>query len=104
MKETREDERTKRDWIPLGRLISDILTENRLIGHLTEAQQISTLEACAGKPLNAKNLKKMKIIDSIKKEPTIATHEVITSRRIPLKDFPLFSEIDASPEIVVRYL
>ena len=46
----------------------------------------------------------MKIIESIKKEPTIASHEVITSRRIPLKDFPLFSEIDASPEIIVRYL
>ena len=38
IKETREEERTKRDWIPLGRLISHILTENRLIEHLTEAQ------------------------------------------------------------------
>ena len=97
VKETREEERTKRDWIPLGRLISDILTENKLIEHLTEAQEISTLEATVGKPLNAKNLKKMKIIENIKKEPTIASHEVITSRRIPLKDFPLFSKIDASP-------
>ena len=73
MKETREEERTKRDWIPLGRLISDILTENRLIEHLTEAQEISTLEASAGKPLNAKNLKKMKIIERIKKKPTVST-------------------------------
>ena len=46
----------------------------------------------------------MKIIDNIKKELTIASHEAITSRRIPLKDFPLFSEIDASLEIIVRYL
>ena len=46
----------------------------------------------------------MKIIESIKKEPTVASHEVITSRRIPLKYFPLFYEMDASPEIVVRYL
>ncbi|KAL5081888.1 hypothetical protein RYX36_010309, partial [Vicia faba] len=59
-KETREEERIKRDWIPLGRLISDILTENKLIEHLTEAQQANVLEPCAGKPLNAKNLKKMK--------------------------------------------
>ena len=80
VKETREDERTKRDWIPLGRLISDILIENRLIEHLTEAQEISTLEAIAGKPLNAKNLKKMKIIENIKREPTIASHEAIASR------------------------
>ena len=46
----------------------------------------------------------MKIMDNIKKEPTVSTHEVITSRRIPLKYFPLSFEIDASPEIVVRYL
>ena len=38
VKETREDERTKRDWTPLGRLISDILTENKLVEYLTETQ------------------------------------------------------------------
>ncbi|CAI8591910.1 unnamed protein product [Vicia faba] len=92
------------DWMPLGKLISDILTENKLIEYLAESQQINTLEACAGKSLNAKNLKKMKIIDNIKKDPTIATKEVITSRRVPLTDFPLFSQIDASPKIIARYL
>ena len=35
---------------------------------------------------------------------TIASHDTITSRRITLKNFPLFSEIDVSPEIIVRYL
>ena len=54
--------------------------------------------------MNAKNMKKIKIIENIKKEPTIAPGEAITSRRIPLKDYPLFSEIVASPEIIVRYL
>ena len=62
------------------------------------------MEATVEKPLNAKNLKKMKIIENIKKEPTVTAHETITSRRIPLKDFPLFSEIDSKPEIIVRYL
>ena len=69
VKETREEERTKRDWIPFGRLISDILTENRLIEHLIEAQKLSTIEPTIGKPLNAKNLKKMKLIENIQKEP-----------------------------------
>ena len=46
----------------------------------------------------------MKIIDTIKKDPTVATKEFITTRRFPLKDFPLFSQTDASPEIIVRYL
>ena len=104
IKETREEERTKRDWIPLGRLISDILTQNKLVEHLTEAQQVNTLEACAGKPLDAKNLKKMKIIKTIKKDTTITTKEVITYRRVPMKDFPLFSQTNASQEITVRYL
>ena len=104
VKETREEERIKRDWIPLGRLISDILTENKLIDHLTEAQEISTLEATVGKQLNAKNLKKMKIIENIKKEPSVTSFETISSRRIPLDNFPMFSEIDSKPEIIVRYL
>ena len=77
VKETREDECTKRDWIPLGRLISYILTKNKLIEHLTEAQEISTLEATAGKPLNIKNLMKMKIIENMK-EPTVTSYATIT--------------------------
>ena len=104
VKETREEERTKRYWIPLGRLVSDILTKNRLIEHLTEAQQANILEACAGKPLNAKNLKKMKIIETIKKDLTITTKEVITTIRVLLKDFPLFTQINASPDIILMYL
>ena len=104
VKETREEECTKRDWIPLGRLISDILIENKLIDHLTEAQEISTLEATVGKQLNAKNLKKMKIIENIKKEPSVTSFATIISKRIPLDDFPMFSEIDSEPQIILRYL
>ena len=104
VKETREEERTKRDWIPLGRLISDILTENKLIDHLTEAQEINSLEATVGKQLNAKNLKKMKIIENIKKEPSVTSFATISSRRILLDNFPMFSEIDSKPEIILRYL
>ena len=74
-----------------------------MVEHLTEAQQVNTLEACAGKPLNSKRLKKMKIIDTIKKDPTVTTKEFITTRRVPLKDFPLFSQTDASLELIVRY-
>ena len=46
----------------------------------------------------------MKIIDTIKKDPTVTTKEVIITRRVPLKDFPIFSQTDASPKIIVRYL
>ena len=46
----------------------------------------------------------MNIIETIKKDPTITTKEVITTRRVPLKDFPLFTQADSSPEIVLGYL
>ena len=71
---------------------------------MIEVQQASTLEACVGKPLNTKNLKKMKIIETIKKDLTITTKEVITTRRVPLKDFPLFTQADYSPDIFLMYL
>ncbi|XP_058726436.1 uncharacterized protein LOC131597781 [Vicia villosa] len=101
--EIREEVKTKRDWIPLGRLISDILIEHRLIEHLTETQQTDVLEAIAGKSFNTKNLKKMKIIETIKKDPALTTKEVITTRRIPLKDFPTFLA-DSPLDVIINYL
>ena len=58
VKEKREEEKSKRDWIPLGRLISDILTENKLIEHLSESHQVSELETCIGKTLKPKTSKR----------------------------------------------
>ena len=46
----------------------------------------------------------MKIIENIKKDPAITTKEVITTRRVPLKDFPLFTQTYASLDIVIMYL
>ncbi|KAL5064016.1 hypothetical protein RYX36_025753 [Vicia faba] len=87
----------------LCELIFDLVSmkDNGLIEYLTEAQQANVLKPCARKPLNAK---KMKIIETVMKDPTITTKEVITTRRVPLKDFPLFTQADSSPEIVLRYL
>ena len=62
------------------------------------------MEATVGKQLNAKNLKKMKLIENVKKEPSVTSFAAISSRRIPLDNFPLFSEIDSKPDIIVRYL
>ena len=62
------------------------------------------MEATVGKQLNAKNLKKMKLIENIKKEPSVTSFATISSRIIPLDNFPMFSEIDFKPEIIVRYL
>ena len=46
----------------------------------------------------------MKLIENIKKEPNVTSFATISSRRVPLDNFPLFSEIDSKPDIIVRYL
>lgn len=102
VKEIREEEKTKIYWIPLGRLNSYILTENKLIEHQSESQQLSELETSVGKTINAKNLKNMKIVDHIK-DPIEIVKEVISIRRIPLDDSHIFTQ-EYPPEVITRYL
>ena len=108
MKETREAQRvknpkSKRNWIPLGRLISDILTENGLIAHLEEANLLGELEPTCGKALTGKNLLKRKLIDKLLVEPTPYVSATVTRRRILVEDFPLFNSGD-HPEIILHFI
>lgn len=73
-----------RNWIPLGRLISDILMESKLIDSLTEAQITKGLEPRVGKMFNVGSLKKMGIISELTSPPTEIPKEDISNRRIPL--------------------
>ena len=70
----------------------------------SKIKELSTIEPTIGKPLNAKNLKKMKLIENIQKEPRATPIADISSRRVPLSDFSLFSEIESKPEVILRYL
>lgn len=45
VKETRDGSKNMRNWIPLGRLISNILMESKLIDSLTEAQMTKELKS-----------------------------------------------------------
>lgn len=65
VKETRYGSKKKRNWIPIGRLISNILMESKLIDSLTEAQITKMLAPQVGKMLNARSLKNMGIIFEI---------------------------------------
>lgn len=84
VKETREKAKSKslkiRDWIPMGRLISDILTENGLVAHLTEAGQTDELKAIVGK-----------LVEKLQYEPVQMNSETVRTRRVPVEDFPLFT-------------
>lgn len=55
-----------RHYIPLGRLISDVLIENGLVDHLISLNLMEDVTAYVGKPLNTKNLKSMGLIDKVK--------------------------------------
>lgn len=94
VKETRETTKTKnlkiRDWIPMGRLIYDILTENGLVAHLTDAGQTDELKAIVGKSLDGKSLQRMKIVEKLQSEPVQVDSEIVRTRRVPVEDFPLF--------------
>lgn len=95
VKETREPAKSKslkvRDWIPMGRLISNILTENGLVAHLTEAGQTEELKAIVGKSLDGKSLQRMKLVEKLQYEPVQMNSETVRNRRVPVEDFPLFT-------------
>src|ERR1044072_8319830 len=77
LKESIQDSRTsvdedkeKNQYIPSGRLISEILVKNGVIEYLRDEAQISMdLTPSCGETLNAKNLKSMGILDEILFEP-----------------------------------
>ena len=87
----------------MGRLISDVLTENGLIAHLDEANLLGEIEPTCGKTMTGKNLGKRKIIDKLLVEPTPYVSATVKRRRIPIVDFPLFNSGD-HPRIILHYI
>jgi len=62
-----------RNYIPLGRLISDVLIESGLVDHLIQLRLMEDVTIDTGRPLNAQNLKSMWIIDQVRAKPTLGT-------------------------------
>lgn len=54
-----------RNYIPLGRLISDILIESGMVNHLISINMMEDVTVDVGKPLNGRNLKSMGVIDKV---------------------------------------
>lgn len=78
-------------YISLGRLISYILVERKLIDSLTDDQFSKGMQHMPGRMFNAKGLKNMGIITDVITPPAEIPKEIIHNRRIPLEDFPIFS-------------
>ncbi|XP_057418971.1 uncharacterized protein LOC130713198 [Lotus japonicus] len=90
-------------YIPYGRLLSDIFTQNQLVKTLTELNLHDDLTMTIGDSLNATKLKKMQIVKTIKKEPMEDTSEQVRQRNYPVDDFPLWSKKD-NPESIMEYV
>lgn len=58
-----------RNYIPLGRLISNVLVENGLVDHLISLNLMECVTVDVGKPHNGRNLKSMGLIDKVCVKP-----------------------------------
>lgn len=103
VKETRKGSRNIKNWIPLGRLISDILMESKLIESLIKDQITKRLEPLVREMLNANGQKNMGIIPELISPPAKIPKGDIYNRRIPLEDFPIFSKLNPL-DVIVRFL
>ena len=101
LKESIQDSRTSVDedkekiqYIPSGRLISEILVKNGVLEYLRDEAQISMdLIPSFGDTLNAKNLKSMGILDEILFEPYSEADKIMLNKRHMPSD--TLEEVDA---------
>ena len=91
-------------YIPLGRLISDVLIESGMVDHLISINMMEDLTVDVGKPLKDINLKSMGVIDRVLVKPTLDTSwEALKDQRKIPNGLYLFSKIGTS-EAITHYL
>ncbi|KAI5423775.1 hypothetical protein KIW84_030128 [Lathyrus oleraceus] len=93
-----------RTYIPLRRLISDVLIESGLVDHLVKLRLMEDMAIDTGKPLNSKNLKSMGILDKVNVRPTLDTSwEALKDQRKIPHSLYLFSK-EEPKEAILLYL
>lgn len=92
------------NYIPLRRLISDVLIESGMVDHLISINMMEDVTVDVGKPLNAKKLKSMGIIDKFRVKPTLDTSwDALKDHMEISHGMYLFSKIDP-PGVISNYL
>src|SRR3954462_6322695 len=86
IEESRDEERQKypklkKNTIPFGRMISDILTESGLIDTLRAADSSQYLTSIRGSILTAQSLRRMQLIEKVTTPPKVFPD--ILTRRTP---------------------
>lgn len=93
-----------RKYIPLGRLISDVLIESGLVDHLISLNMMEDVTVDVGKPLNRRNLKSIGLTDRVKVKPTMDTSwEALKDQREISNRMYLISKIDPL-DVIAHYL
>src|ERR1044072_6361151 len=90
-------------YIPFGRLISDILTENGLVDDLRNTMFLDYLSESVGEEFNAYNLRKIQLIEKVVHPPREENPEDIIKKRFIIDGYPLFTKQDG-PEVVALYV
>lgn len=81
-----------------------MLIECGMVEHLISINMMEDVTVDVGKPLNAKNLKSMRIIDKVRVKPTLDTSwDALKDHREIYHGMYLFSKIDP-PEVISHYL
>src|ERR1044072_5461352 len=82
-------------YIPFGRILSDILVENGLVDDLRDAQCTEDLVASTRDTLDAKNLKKMGVLDEIAVDPASEDPEEFLKKRMTTDGYPIWTKLDS---------
>ena len=90
-------------YIPFGRILSDILVESGLVDALRDAQCTEDLVTTAGDTLDARNLKKMGVLEQVSVDPTPEAPEDVLKKRMMVNGYPLWTKLD-SPEALALYI
>lgn len=72
VKDTRNNMKPK-TYIPLGRIIFDVLIKSGLVDHLIHHNPMEDVTVDIGRPLNTRNLKSMGVIEQSKVKPSLNT-------------------------------
>src|ERR1044072_5711743 len=90
-------------YIPFGRLISDILTENGLVDDLRKTMFLDYLSESVGEDFIAYNLRKIQLIEKVVHPPREENPKDIIKKRFVVDGYPLFTKLDG-PEMVACYV
>lgn len=93
-----------RKWIPLGRLISDILFESKFVQALMGVGMTKEVKFEIGKKFNGRNMKNIFLITTVAYPSEILYMTSFSTRRIQVDDYPIFSMEEYPIEVLESYI